>query len=259
MQEKRTGGKRLHHRTHDVNTVKKEAEGKNGTPYIAQLFFPCQKRKDEAGEDDDVDIVAELKRNNLRCHGCADISTENNGNRLRQGHQAGTDKSDRHNGSGGGTLQNRCDKGAGQDAHNRISGKDAQHGFHFFPGRFLQALAHHVHTEKENGQSAQQTENNLYIFIHTKHLCRWLNYTIVPAYCTGCERSRLPEVCLRYVNSMSTALHFQTGFTGTKRSPFRRNEKRLPHDKRQSLKPPFRNLCPAWRNDWLQFLQFRYT
>ncbi len=80
-----------------------------------------------------VNVIADLKGDQLGSHGGADVGAENNGNCLGKAHQACAYKSDDHDGGGGAALQDRGDQRAGQGAHDRVSGQEAQDAFFIFP------------------------------------------------------------------------------------------------------------------------------
>ena len=88
------------------------------TPFTPDMNYMVKSDKNK-----DINIVTDLKSNDLRRHRRTDIGTKNNRNCLRKRHQSGTDKSDCHNGSRAATLQYCGSQRSGKHSENRIFGQ----------------------------------------------------------------------------------------------------------------------------------------
>ena len=149
-----TRSERLHDGTHRVNAEEKKSEAEDRSADCLHLAAFSEEIHKESGKDDDPDIITELECNELCCHRRADIGTENNRDGLRQSHKACAHKSDGHDRRRRGALQNRGDKGAGNDSHDRIDGEDTEDFLHPLAGCLLKIVGHHCHSIKEHRKSA---------------------------------------------------------------------------------------------------------
>ncbi len=162
--------KRLHDRPHRLNAEKQQPKAENRPADRLDLPGFPGKIHQKSGGNDDPDIVAQLKRNELRSHGRSNVGTENHGNCLRQRHQTCAHEADRHDRGRRRALQHRGHQGARQHAHHRVDRQHAEDLLHLLPRRTLQVVAHHRHAVQKNRQAAQQPEQNLNRFTHTVSL-----------------------------------------------------------------------------------------
>ena len=158
LDEHIAGCQRLHHAAHDFNSFEQQPKGEDHHADLFDFVFLRDEVHDKTDENNRVDVVAELKRQQLCCHCGTDVGTENHRNRLGHADQPGTDESDNHNGGGGTALEHCRYQCAGQNTHYRILGQESQNPLHLISGRLLKGIAHFIHSVKENCQSSQQTE-----------------------------------------------------------------------------------------------------
>ena len=162
--EDRTCRQRLHDGRHNLNSFEQKAEGKEHHGDVLDLFVFGSKLNHEADKQNRINVLADIKGNQLCRHRGSDVGSENNGNGLRQPHQSRTDKTDHHDGGGTGGLQNSCNQCSRKGSHQWILREDSENGTHLLARRLLQRFTHLIHSEQKNSQSAKQTEqrcNNL--------------------------------------------------------------------------------------------------
>ena len=163
---------RLHHMSHDLDPFKEQSEREDDHADILQLLCLADKLQHEADENDGINVVAELERQELCCHRGPDIRAEDDGDRLRQCHQSGTDEADRHDGGRRAALQDCRHQRSGERPHDRILCQKAEDLFHALPGSFLQGITHRIHAVQEKCQAADQAKADLDCFIHSVLLLR---------------------------------------------------------------------------------------
>lgn len=157
----RAGGQRFHDGAHDLDPVKEQTKAKDRGTEVLDLFFLGKKIEQKTDDDDEVDIIAEIKRNQLRGHRRPDVCTKNDRNGLWQRHQPSADEADGHNGRCRTGLQHSSDQRARENPEHRIFREHAEDRAHAFAGDFLQAVAHEIHPIKEDREPSEQPKNNL--------------------------------------------------------------------------------------------------
>ena len=101
--------------------------------------------------------IAQLAQGHDPCgDGGTDVGTHDHAHCLGQRHQAGTDKTDYHDRSGAGALDDRSDQRADPDRHEAVPGQHAEEILHLVSGRFLHAVRHHVHAVEEHSEAADE-------------------------------------------------------------------------------------------------------
>ena len=166
LRKNRTLRQRLHHRTHDLDAFKKKAEGEDDHADVFHLILPAGKVNQKADENDREDIIADIKGDQLRRHCRTDIRAEDDRDRLRQPHQAGTDKTDDHDRRCRARLQNRGDNRARESAHDGVHGQYAENLFHSLAGSLLQRLAHRIHAINKDRETSEEAEQRRKYLVH---------------------------------------------------------------------------------------------
>ena len=95
--EYRACRQRLHDISHRLNPKEKNTKSKNCLTDVFHLLGFADKGNDKACKNDQINIIADLKCNDLRRHCCTNVGTKYNRNCLRKTHQSRTDKTNRHN------------------------------------------------------------------------------------------------------------------------------------------------------------------
>ena len=152
-------GERLHRAAHDLDPEEEHAEREYRFADGFDVFFFGNETEEKSGGDEDVNVIAEMEGDDLCRYRRSDVRAENNRDRLRQVHQSGADKADRHHADGAGRLKHRGDQHSGDYAHHGVFSERGKYLPHPGAGRFLDALAHHRHPEQEDSEAADEAEN----------------------------------------------------------------------------------------------------
>ena len=164
--EYRTGCQWFHDISHCFNSEEQKTKGKNRLADTFYFLWFCYKWNQKSYKNNHINIVTDLKRNNLCCHGCTNICTKNDGNCLWQVHQSRTYETDRHNCRRTAALEYRGCERTGKHTQKRILRQKCKNAFHFIARRLLQTFTHHIHSIDKNCQTAKQSENDLNFLVH---------------------------------------------------------------------------------------------
>ena len=118
------------------------------------------RRKGGGFQQPDEDIAAGNPRQaeNPGGDGGADVGTHDHVDGLTQGHQAGVDEAHHHHRGGRGALDHGGHRKTRQQARHLVGGHLPKQGAKAPPCPSLQSLAHHIHAEEKQAQSADQIQ-----------------------------------------------------------------------------------------------------
>ena len=134
--------------------------GSLGSPAFAEEHGTNYADQDEGGGD-----LGQLQGDDLGGDGGADVSAEDDAQRLGQVHQASVHKAHNHHGYGAGALDDGGDDGANQHAHQAVAGEGFQQLAHLVARGAFEALAQVVHTVQEEAEAAGEHEEIVYVHI----------------------------------------------------------------------------------------------
>ena len=106
----------------------------------------------------------------------ADVAAHDHADGLMQLHDAAVDKADHHDGGGTGALDHGRDAQTKEEAFEGIIGQLAQDFLQLTAGLLFEGLAHDVHTEQKQGQTAKEGKD-----IENRHI------TVPHFYLTWCS------------------------------------------------------------------------
>ena len=133
---------------------------------IAVLADLDQDDADKEGRPHDIDDVeGEAGGHDPRAHRRADVGPHDNRDGLSEGKQGRIHERDRHDGGRGGRLDRYGHQGACRHAGEPVRGHRAQQVTQLRARHLLEGLAHHLHSEYQEGDRAQELQGN-------QHVCR---------------------------------------------------------------------------------------
>ena len=128
-----------------------------------------------------------------RGDGGAHVGAHDDVDGLAQGHQPRVHEAHHHHRGGGGALDNGGDAQARQEAHEHPAGHLIQQGPQLAAGPAFQGLAHHVHAEQEQTQSAHQRQrienSHNSLLPHSNFLTIDSIKGVCQIRCNGCVKS----------------------------------------------------------------------
>ena len=105
-------------------------------------------------------IVHEGQRGDPGSHGGADIGAHDDGHGLFQRQNTSADQRDGKNNGSSGTLNDCCNKSAGQNTKDHITGHFFKNSFQGSAGTVFQTVAHNFDTIEEHSKTAQHLDNS---------------------------------------------------------------------------------------------------
>ena len=158
IDEHGTRGQRLHRIAHGLDAQEQKTEAQDAQADALHTLGLGDERNQEADEHERQDVIGDFEGDDLRRDRGADVGAQNDRNGLGQAHQARAHEADRHDRRGARALQHGRRQRAGQNAENRIFSQKGKDILHLFAGDLLQVVAHHIHTEDEDGKAAKKTQ-----------------------------------------------------------------------------------------------------
>jgi len=170
----------VHGTRHDIHAVHQHRKPDHDKSQILPAAVPLEeavlqyarntqhRRENGHNIDTAAPVTQQRQGKQKRRDGSPHVGTHDDADRLRQRHDAGVDESDDHDRRGGGGLYQGGHDQPEQEALELIGSQLTENGLHLVAGEALQRVAHDVHSEKEQGKSAQKLEYfvNTHIGVH---------------------------------------------------------------------------------------------
>jgi hypothetical protein len=165
-------------RLHEVQAEEQDAETEENV-----RFFPClslfgeQHRGGDAdgckGEDGDVHLEPQ-NGDDPAGERRADVGAEDHADGLDQGHQAGIDERDHHDGGRGRTLDQYGDEDTGEDGDETVLRHHLQNVFELVPCGLLKSFGEELHAIQEQAEATRHRQDR-HQHQHTRYVSKKKN------------------------------------------------------------------------------------